>query len=48
MSDLDKINIYVPEHIGTVIDNDAELFEVLKKDGRTINRNRFLSLLILA
>lgn len=47
MSDLEKINIYVPEHIGAVLDNDADLFEVLKKDRRTINRNRFLSMLIL-
>ena len=47
MSDLDKINIYVPEHIGVVLDNDAELFEVFKKDRRTINRNHFLSMLIL-
>ena len=46
MSDLEKINIYVPEHIGTILDSDANLFEVMKKDGRTINRNRFLSMLI--
>ena len=47
MSDLEKINIYVPTHIGAILDNDANMFEILKKDGRTINRNRFLSMLIL-
>ena len=47
MSDLEKINIYVPEHVGVMLDNDANMFEVFKKDGRTINRNRFLSLLIV-
>lgn len=47
MSNLDKINIYVPNHIGTMIDNDAKMFEVFKRDGQTINRNKFLSMLIL-
>lgn len=47
MSDLEKINIYVPEHVGTILDKDASMFEILKKDGKTINRNRFLSKLIL-
>ena len=47
MSDLEKINIYVPEQIGVILDNDANPFEILKKDGKTINRNKFLSLLIL-
>ncbi len=47
MSDLEKINIYVPEHIGTTLDKDASMFEIYKKDGRTINRNRFLSMLII-
>lgn len=47
MSDLEKINIYVPEYIGAALDKDASMFEIFKKDGRTINRNRFLSMLIL-
>ena len=47
MSNLEKINIYVPEHIGNSLDNDATMFEVFKRDGQTINRNRFLSMLIL-
>ncbi len=47
MSDLEKINIYVPDHIGTLLDNDASMFEILKRDRHTINRNRFLSMLIL-
>ena len=47
MSDLEKINIYVPGHIGLLLDSDASMFEILKRDGQTINRNRFLSMLIL-
>ena len=47
MDELDKINIYVPERIGRLLDKDTEMFEVFKKDGSTINRNRFLSKLIL-
>ena len=47
MSNLDKINIYVPEHIGQILERDAEMFEVFKKDGNTINKNRFLSKLLL-
>ena len=47
MSDLEKINIYVPEYVGATLDKDASMFEIYKKDGRTINRNRFLSMLIL-
>ncbi len=47
MGNLEKINIYVPENVGAILNRDADLFEVMKKDGRTINRNRFLSMLIL-
>lgn len=47
MSDLEKINIYVPKHVGDVLNSDAKLFEVYKRDGRTINKNRFLSMLII-
>ena len=43
---MEKINIYVPENIGAMIENDAVMFEVYKKDGRTVNKNRFLGLLI--
>lgn len=42
----EKINIYVPENIGRVIENDASLFEVFKRNGKSINKNRFLSMLI--
>ena len=42
----EKINIYVPEYISEALEKDASMFEVLKKDGRTRNMNRFLSLLI--
>lgn len=47
MSSLEKINIYVPERIGVALDNDARMFEIFKNDGITVNRNRFLSMLIL-
>lgn len=43
---MEKINIYVPENIGTMLESDASLFEVYKKDGRTINKNKFLGMLI--
>lgn len=46
MSYFEKINIYVPEAVGRELENDAMLFEIFKKDGRTINKNRFLSMLI--
>lgn len=47
MSDLEKINIFVPEQISRGLDYDAAMFEIVKKDGNTINRNKFLSLLLL-
>ncbi|MCP1110922.1 WYL domain-containing protein [Ohessyouella blattaphilus] len=47
MSDLEKINIYIPKNIVQVIDSDATMFEIYKKDGKTINKNRFLSLLLI-
>lgn len=45
MSDLDKINIYVPERIGDLLEKDAQMFEIFKKD-RIVNKNRFLNMLI--
>ncbi len=47
MSDLEKISIYVPKHISAQLDSDASMFEILKNDRQTINRNHFLSMLIL-
>ena len=44
---MEKINIYVPKRTGIMLENDAEMFEVYKKDGRTINKNRFLTMLIV-
>lgn len=43
---MDKINIYVPDNVGRILENDASLFEIFKRDGRTVNKNRFLSMLI--
>ena len=47
MSNLEKINIYVPSEIIQTLDYDAVMFEVFKKDMHTINRNKFLTMLIL-
>ena len=43
---MEKINVYVPENIGFMLESDASMFEVYKKDGRTINKNKFLGMLI--
>ena len=43
---MEKINIYVPDNVGRILENDASLFEIFKRDGRTVNKNRFLSMLI--
>ena len=42
----EKINIYVPHEIGLQLRNDAKLFEIFKKDKRTVNLNRFLTLVL--
>ena len=48
---MDKLDIYVPENTGSMLEHDAEMFEILKKDRKTnkttINKNKFLSMLIL-
>lgn len=43
---MEKINIYVPENIGIILENDEKMFEIYKNDGRTINKNKFLGKLI--
>lgn len=47
MSYREKINVYVPQNVGVTLDNDAALFEIVKGDKISINRNRFLSMLIV-
>nr|MCR4746675.1 hypothetical protein [Lachnospiraceae bacterium] len=47
MSDLEKINIYLPNEICKILEYDAEMFEFFKKDGKNINMNRFLSMMIM-
>ncbi len=42
----EKINIYVPHEAGKRLDNDAQLFEIFKADQRSINKNRFLTMLL--
>lgn len=44
---VEKVSIYAPPEIVESLDRDARLFEVFKKDGKTVNRNRFLSMLIV-
>ena len=46
MEKLEKINIYVPQNIGVLLENDVVQFEILKKDGYTVNKNKFLTMLI--
>lgn len=47
---MEKIDIYVPENIGLMLEHDAKTFEIFKIDRKTnkktINRNKFLSMLI--
>lgn len=47
MEDHEKINIFVPEQTKALLEHDARLFEFFKKDGQTINRNQFLTKLIV-
>ena len=42
----EKINIYVPDETRLQLKNDAELFEIFKRDRRTVNLNQFLSLVL--
>lgn len=41
----EKISIYLPEEAEQTLLEDAMRFEILKKDGVTVNRNRFLGML---
>ncbi len=51
MDKMDKLDIYVPENIGSMLEYDAEMFEIFKTDRKTnkttINKNKFLSMLIV-
>lgn len=47
MSDLEKIYVFIPEHIKKKLESDCELFEIYKKNGESINFNSFCNLLIL-
>ena len=44
---MEKIKIYVPEHIASVLEKDAEGFEFFKKDGRTVNKTALLTNLVV-
>ncbi|MDE6667716.1 MAG: WYL domain-containing protein [Clostridia bacterium] len=44
---MEKIKIYVTEHIASVLEKDAEGFEFFKKDGRTVNKNALLTNLVV-
>lgn len=43
----EKIYIYVPKEIEEKLKADATMFEIYKSDGKNINRNRFLSMIIM-
>ena len=47
MSYLEKISIYVPDYVNMILTKDAQLFEVFKTGTKEINKNRFLSLLMV-
>lgn len=47
MHNLDKINIFVPAQVKEQIEADNSLFGILKKDGHTINRNSFISMVLV-
>ncbi len=42
----ERFDIYVTENVAKTLNDDALLFEFFKKDGITINHNRFLTRLI--
>lgn len=44
---MDKISIFMPPETRDRLYEDAKLFEVLKKDGRSINPNRLINLLVV-
>ena len=46
MSNLDKINIYVPAKTGSVLKQDMQMFEIFKANDKSYNWNRFLSMLV--
>ena len=46
MSIYEKINIYVPTEVGTMLERDMEMFEIYKSSGKSFNWNRFLGMLI--
>lgn len=43
----EKKDIYVPAWVGKRLEDDAESFEIYKNDGKSLNMNRFLRLLIV-
>lgn len=43
----DKIKIYVTKRIATLLESDADSFEFHKRDGVTVNKNAFLTALII-
>ena len=47
MSNFEKINIFVPPWVKSQLDADCGMFGFLKKDGHTVNRNAFLSMVII-
>ncbi len=46
MNITEKINIYVSPEVGAILERDMEMFEIYKASGKSLNWNRFLSMLI--
>ena len=46
IAEFGKIDLYIPATLKAALEHDANIFEIRKKDGITINRNRFYTLLI--
>ena len=43
----EKINVFVPKETAEILEKDARLFEIFKRDGVTVNMNHFLSRLLI-
>lgn len=44
--DFEKVNVYVPGEVYDMLERDIEMFEIYKKDGRSLNRSHFRNKLI--
>lgn len=42
----EKINIYVPNSVGVILERDMRMFEIFKRNRKSFNWNRFLTMVI--